>query len=107
DTTWLDPEPNPSRPVGGPFGPCPSHSPGGRSRPAAPERMANAGCRTPVGRRWPPKRCRILADGDLNAIPVGRTLGMRRERPPFLDHERIAGPGRCSVEPYSGALRAH
>src|SRR4029077_14114239 len=49
---------------------------------------------------------RILADGDLNAIPVGRTL--RRvvcDHSPTAD-KGSAGPGFASLEPRSRALVA-
>ena len=65
-------------------------------------RMTAVRSRIRAARRWPPKRCRILADGDLNAIPVGRTLDVPRERPSLLDDERIAGPGIASFEPDRG-----
>ena len=49
-----------------------------------------------AARRWPPKRCRILAIGDLNAIPVGRTLSARRERSIARRRRADRGP-RCRL----------
>src|SRR4051812_49818801 len=48
--------------------------PGGDPRAIATVRVTAPEPCIRAAHRWPPKRCRILADGDLNAIPVGRTL---------------------------------
>jgi len=59
-----------------------------------------------AARRWPPKRCRILPTGDLNAIPVGRTL--QRVANAFIvrSRERMAGPGTSLGRTRSWALAA-
>ena len=51
-----------------------------------------------AARKWPPKRCRILPVGDLNAIPVGRTLRRVVSEPSPTADEGIAGPGFASLE---------
>jgi len=65
--------------------------------------MAAFGSRIRAALRWPPKRCRILADGDLNAIPVGRTLRRVVCEPSPTADQGIAGLGFASVEPRSRA----
>src|SRR4029077_5201525 len=48
----------------------PSHAlPGGDDRARRAVRVTTIGTRLRAARRWPPKRCRILPIGDLNAIP--------------------------------------
>ena len=56
-----------------------------------------------AARRWPPKRCRILADGDLNAIPVGRTLERVVGDPSFA---AVRG-SRAPVSPRSNPIEGH